>query len=120
MPVDEGFLEEMRNFIENYHKMNGADDEVARLMSNYNTYYCRANHGINRPSVCRPFKYDLNTLIDKYRIYYNISAFELMNVFYDLLKDLINEEELKKIQEINLITHLYIEEDVVKYRFEYR
>ena len=31
MPVDEEFLEEMQKYIEEYHKMTGAPDKIARL-----------------------------------------------------------------------------------------
>ena len=56
MTVDEEFLQEMKKYIEEYHKMNGAPDKIARLLADFNVYYCRLIDVDSKISVVYKFK----------------------------------------------------------------
>ena len=119
MPVDEEFLEEMQKYIEEYHKMNGAPDKIARLLANFNVYFCRLVHVESRISVVYKFKSELNDIIGRFQENYEISNYEIMKFLYDELKNLINEEEIRRKQEKIVHSYLYIEDGIIKCRHTY-
>lgn len=125
MTFDEDFLQEMQDYIKRFHKENGANDKIATLLANFNIYYCRSINDLNegrflrRACIIKEFKENLNSVINRFKEKNYITNYELMKILYDELTDIINEEEIRKEQEKNITTFIFIEDGIVKYRHAY-
>lgn len=115
---DEDFLEEMYDYIYNFHLKNGAMPRDSKLLALLNTYRCRTWAKKRRlPLVC-DLRFDISKIIKKYRIERKATPLEIIHCLFREIENIILLEEEQRIMNLteNVKLVVFLEDGEIVYR----
>ena len=97
--TDEQHLRYLEEYIKRFHLYNGIEDSEAEMLGKLNSYWHRKNVASKSERKVDCFRLALQSLIDDYKTKSETNNYEILDVLYLQIEDIIKHEEEQRTQE---------------------
>ena len=107
---NEKHLKVLEDYIKRFHQYNGIADWQSELLGKIASYWHRRNVKPKSKKKVNAFRIGLKHLIEDFRLDMSINNYEILDVLYDEIEDIILFEEDQKKKDDCIKYYLYVKD----------